>query len=141
MPRKPAGDKAQTNADRQRAYRERRRLAGLRQTWVPDPDRAVSAPDNGDDDEDAEDKPARRRSRPRRWADAVDAVRAAAADLMELREEYECWRDNLPDNQQDGSTAEKLDTTIAAVEAFEETLEAALDELENVELPRGFGRD
>ena len=37
--------------------------------------------------------------------------------------------------------AEKLDETIAAVEAFEETLEAALDELENVELPRGFGRD
>jgi hypothetical protein len=70
-----------------------------------------------------------------------EAVRASAGDLMELKEEYEAWRDNLPDNQRDGILAEKLDETIAAVEAFEEALEAAIAELENADLPRGFGRD
>ena len=79
---------------------------------------------------------AARRSRPRRWAASVEAV-SEAADLMELREEYEAWRDNLPDNQRDGILAEKLDATIAAVERFEEML----DELENMDLPLGFGRD
>jgi hypothetical protein len=138
MPRKPIGDRAQSNAERQRAYRERLRSAGLRQTWVPDPDRAASAPDAepGDDDDEPEARSSRR-SRPRRWAAAVEAVWEAAADLMELREEYEHWRDNLPDNQRDGILAEKLETTITAAEAFE----AALDELENVDLPLGFGRD
>jgi hypothetical protein len=145
MPRKPIGDKAQTSAERQRAYRERLRAAGLRQAWVPDPDRVGAAPDAepGDDDAgDLDDEPrAPRRSRPRRWAAAIEAVRTSTGDLAELKEEYEYWRDNLPDNQRDGILAEKLDETIAAVEAFEETLEAALDELANVDLPRGFGRD
>jgi hypothetical protein len=142
MPRNPIGDRAQTSAERQRAYRERRRSAGLRQTWVPDPDRAASAPDAEPGDDDAGDEPrAPRRSRPRRWAAAIEAVRTSAGDLMELKEEYEAWRDNLPDNQQDGILADKLDETIAAVETFGETLEDALNELESVNLPHGFGRD
>jgi hypothetical protein len=142
MPRNPIGDRAQTSAERQRAYRKRRRSAGLRQTWVPDPDRAASAPDAEPGDADAGDEPrVLPRSRPRRWAAAIEAVRTSAGNLMELKEEYESWRDNLPDNQLDGILADKLDKTIAAVEAFEETLETALSELESVDLPLGFGRD
>jgi hypothetical protein len=139
MPRTPIGDRARTSAERQRAYRERLRAAGFKETWVPDPDRAASASD-ADLDDEPEARVARR-SRPRRWAAAIEAVRASAGDLMELKEEYEAWRDNLPDNQRDGILAEKLDETIAAVEAFEEALEAAIAELENADLPRGFGRD
>lgn len=68
-------------------------------------------------------KPEDRRTRPRRWKDAVETLRA-------LQSEYQAWRDNLPESLADSRTAELL----------EAVCELDLDELD-LELPRGFGRD
>ncbi len=69
-------------------------------------------------------KPADRRSRPQRWRDAV-------ANLVELQEEYQSWLDALPEGLQDSPTAE----------ALRAVCELDLSELQEVEPPRGFGRD
>lgn len=70
-------------------------------------------------------KPAnRRRSRPKRWADAVE-------ELQELQEEYREWLNNLPEGLQESATAE-------ALQAIDEL---DLEEIANIEPPRGFGRD
>ena len=65
-----------------------------------------------------------RRSRPRRWRDAV-------AELLALQAEYAAWLEGLPDSLQDTATAE----TLAAI------VELDLDGLASTELPRGYGRD
>lgn len=56
------------------------------------------------------------------------------ADLRELHLGYEDWLQVLPEPQTDGVLAEKLETTI-------EVLEEVLDQLDSLDLPRGFGRD
>ena len=69
-------------------------------------------------------RPVDKRSRPQRWMEAVETLRA-------LQAEYQEWLDNLPENLQDGALADKLQAVC----------ELDLDELENVDLPLGFGRD
>jgi hypothetical protein len=69
-------------------------------------------------------RPADHRSRIKRWNDTV-------AGLAELQAEYAAWLDALPDNQQDGATAEAL-RAIAELD---------LSELQAIDPPRGFGRD
>ncbi|HLY58252.1 MAG TPA: hypothetical protein VKS60_22010 [Stellaceae bacterium] len=96
---------AKSNAERQRAFRARR-AAG-----------EPTAPRG---------KGVGRRSRPKRWSDAV-------GELRDLVAEYEAWRDNLPPSLEESALAEKLDAIIA--------LEGVIDELEAVELPLGYGRD
>lgn len=91
-----------TSAERQRRYRERR-AAG-------EPVRTFQRPKD-------------RRSRPRRWTDAL-------AELRTLQAEYEAWREQLPEALADSRTAELL----------EGVCDVDLDTLD-VELPRGFGRD
>ena len=96
---------ATSNAERQRRYRARL-AAGepIRQfTTVP----VVG----------------RRRTRLRRWADAVEELRT-------LQAEYETWRERLPESLADSRTAELL----------EGVCDVDLDAVD-VELPRGFGRD
>ena len=65
----------------------------------------------------------RRRTRLRRWADAVEELRT-------LQAEYEAWRDGLPKSLAESRTAELLDGVC----------DLDVDALD-VELPRGFGRD
>ena len=69
-------------------------------------------------------RPQDRRTRPQRWADAV-------ATLRELQEAYQAWLDNLPESLQDSALAEKLQAVC----------DLDLDELENVDLLLGLGRD
>jgi hypothetical protein len=69
-------------------------------------------------------KPVDRRSRPRRWHDAV-------AELMELQADYQTWLDTLPENLADTATADRLRMIC----------ELDLSELASAEPPRGFGRD
>jgi hypothetical protein len=69
-------------------------------------------------------KAADRRSRVRRWHDAI-------AVLLTLQAEYRVWLQALPESLQDGATAE-------ALQAIDEL---DLDELQAIEPPRGFGRD
>jgi hypothetical protein len=65
-----------------------------------------------------------RRSRVQRWSDSI-------APVTGLQAEYAAWLAALPDNQQDGATAEALRAIV----------ELDLSELQAIEPPRGFGRD
>jgi len=69
-------------------------------------------------------KPIDRRSRPRRWRDAV-------TELLTLQDDYQMWLDALPESLMDSSTAEALRLVC----------DLDLSELESIEPPRGFGRD
>ena len=80
MPRKPIGEKAMTDAERQARYRGAR-AADARVTRTR--------------------PPADHRSRARRWQDAV-------AQLSELQAQYAGWLEALPANQQDSALAEAL---------------------------------
>jgi hypothetical protein len=71
-------------------------------------------------------RPADRRSRPQQWADAVQTL----ADLLDRFQE---WRDNLPSSLVNSATAEALDAVLE--------LRGYVEELQAVELPKGFGRD
>lgn len=76
-------------------------------------------------------------SRAKRFEVAQNKASEARAEFEELRDELQNWRDNLPDNMQDGSKAEALDT---AIEALEETINQC-EEIEgaSVEFPGMFG--
>ena len=103
MPRKSISERPMTDAERQARHR------AARATGAP-----VSRTRRS----------ANRRSRVRRWHDAV-------AELAELQTQYSAWLDALPDNQQDGATADALRTVC----------DLDLVELQAIEPPRGFGRD
>ena len=64
----------------------------------------------------------RTRPRPQRWA---------AAGLIELQDEYRAWLDSLPASLESSRLAEKLNTIV----------EFDLEELQAIDLPRGYGRD
>ena len=103
MPHPPLGDKPMTNAERQARHRAARAAA-----------RPVIHYRRAAD----------RRSRARRWHDAV-------AVLLALQGEYRAWLEALPESLQDGATAEALQ----AIDDLD------LDELQAIQPPRGFGRD
>jgi hypothetical protein len=103
MPRTPLGDRPLTNAERQARHRAARATPRPVIRYRPAVDR---------------------RSRARRWRDAV-------AELVALQAEYRAWLEALPDSLQDGATAQ-------ALQAIDEL---DFDELEVIEPPRGFGRD
>ena len=94
---------ALTGADRQRRYMERL------ESGIP---MVRSKPPRG------------RRSKPKRWRDAV-------LELLELQEHYCNWLENLPGNQQDGVVAERL----------REIADLDIEALPAVDPPRGYGRD
>ena len=62
--------------------------------------------------------------RPQRWA-------AAIATLIALQDEYRVWLDNLPASLESSRLAEQLHAVA----------ELDLEELQAIELPRGYGRD
>ena len=102
-------------------------------------------------------------SRPKQWAAAVSAceaalsnleeahaaLEAAAADLRSVQEEYENWKDNLPENLANSPLAEKLDAVCELqIEDIASNVESAvseardvISEAEGIDLPQGFGRD
>ena len=103
MPRKSIGETAMTDAERQARYRAAR-AAGLPVIRVR--------------------RPADHRGRARRWTDHVTG-------LVKEQVEFMAWLDSLPENLQDGATAEAL----RAICEFD------LSELQAIVPPRGFGRD
>jgi hypothetical protein len=96
---------AQSDAERQRHYRERRK-AGEKLIHYR--------------------LPADRRRRPAQWA-------AACNTLMRILDSYQDWRDNMPPGAADSATAERLDAVLA--------LRDLVEQLQDAELPKGFGRD
>jgi hypothetical protein len=103
MPHRPLGNKPMTNAEPQARHRAARAAA------VP----VIHYRRAAD-----------RRSRARRWQDAV-------AVLLALQAEYRAWLEALPDSLQEGATAQALQ----AIDDLD------LDELAAIDPPRGFGRD
>ena len=71
-------------------------------------------------------RPADRRSRPQRWADAVQTL----ADLID---DYQAWRDGLPPSLAESGIAQRLDELLE--------LRDLVDQLAAADLPKGFGRD
>lgn len=71
-------------------------------------------------------KQQRKLSRPAR-------IERLASEVRELIDEYQHWRDSQPESLATSETAERLEETI-------ERLTAALEEIESVDPPRGFGR-
>ena len=110
---KPRGDHALTPAERAAAYRERRKAAALATPTKPPVVVRYR-------------RPADRRSKPQRWADAVETL----ADLLDG---YQDWRDNLPAGLADSALADRLDEVLE--------LRDAVEQLQAAELPKGFGRD
>lgn len=87
-------------------------------------------------------------SRPKRWFNAVLAARHALSDvesafedLKEIQEEYQEWRDNIPEGLEESPVVEKLDAVVEIDLEMDSWVEDTLDELEGVDLPLGFGRD
>ena len=109
----PRGDRAATPAERSAAYRARRKATV---TAAPTKPSVVVRYR----------RPADRRSRPQQWADAVQTL----ADLLD---QFQEWRDNLPSGLANSAMAEALDAVLE--------LRGYVEELEAVELPKGFGRD
>jgi hypothetical protein len=103
MARKPLGDRPMTDAERQARHRAARVAA-----------RPVIQYRRAAD----------RRSRARRWYDAV-------AVLVALQAEYAAWLDALPETLHDSATGEALQAIV----------ELDLDELTAAVPPRGYGRD
>jgi hypothetical protein len=68
----------------------------------------------------------------------VAKAQEGLAALMELRDEYQDWRDNLPENLDQSPVAEKLD---AILDLDFDGAESFLSDAEGADLPRGFGRD
>jgi hypothetical protein len=108
----PRGDRAATPAERSAAYRARRKVAAAAAPTKPGGVRYR--------------RPADRRSRPERWADAVQTL----ADMLG---QFQEWRDNLPSSLENSPTAEALDAVLE--------LRGHVEDLQAVQVPKGFGRD
>ena len=105
--RKPDGDQAMTNAERQARYRARHAAVLPTTSIIPRPNRPID-----------------RRSRPKRWREAV-------AELLTLQPEYADWLEALPEGLHESPTAQALEAIV----------ELDLDSLADIDPPRGYGRD
>jgi hypothetical protein len=59
----------------------------------------------GPDAPKARPKKQRPNSRAARWGDAAGAATAAIEELQEIKQEFEDWKDNLPENLQQSAVA------------------------------------
>ena len=109
----PRGDRAATPAEQSAAYRARRKATAADAPAKPPVVVRYRRPTD-------------RRSRPERWADAVQTL----ADMLD---QFQEWRDKLPSSLANGATAEALDAVLE--------LRGHVEELQAVDLPKGFGRD
>jgi hypothetical protein len=103
--RQPEGQTALTNAERQARYRARHQAL--------QPAVAIKRP-----------PASKRRSRAKRWNDAV-------TELIAIQAECAAWFDALPESLRDSATAE----------ALQELIELDLDAIAAVQPPLGYGRD
>lgn len=105
-----------SDAERQQAYRDR--LNASQASLLPVPQQVR--------EQLAKKVVPKRQSRPQR-------LKATIQELESLGTEYECWLEALPENLSAGELADQLQEAI-------EQLGEAVNLLETIELPRGFGR-
>jgi hypothetical protein len=108
----PRGDRAATPAERSAPYRARPKATAADMPAKQSVVIRYRRPDQ--------------RSRPQQWADA-------AQTLADLLDQFEAWRDKLPFGLANSATAEALDAVLE--------LRGHVEDLQAVELPKGFGRD
>ncbi len=78
--------------------------------------------------------PASPPAKPKRKASRAARLRALETDAQSLLDEFEAWRENLPEPLQESRVAAKLDE---AIDKLTEMVEAAA----SIDLPKGYGRD
>ena len=71
-------------------------------------------------------RPVDRRSRLEQWDMAVST-------LLNILDRYQDWRDNMPPGLADSATAQRIDEVLE--------LRDLVEQLQGVDLPKGFGRD
>ena len=81
----------------------------------------------------------KKQSRQDRWNEAISEVQGGLDMLNELKDEYTEWKDNLPENLEQSPVGEKLEE-VCEHQGYDD-IESAISELEELELPKGFGRD
>lgn len=132
--RKPIGERAMTGAERQARYAAK--VEEDRHKTLARARRRARSP-----------------SRVAQWEDAVET-------LIELQQEFQEWRDSLPENLAGSATGEKLDTICdldleqlrdagplpetqeaATAENLAEVCDLDLEELQWAEVPLGYGKD
>ena len=106
---------------------------------------------------------AKPKSRPQRWADATSEASQALTDMEEakgkfedamselqsIKEEYEEWKDNMPENMASSPLGEKLEevcnldfeSASSDIDNAIDTARGVVDEAGAIDLPRGFGKD
>jgi hypothetical protein len=80
----------------------------------------------------------KKQTRAARWSDACSRATDALGDLKALQEEYESWKESLPENLQSTPVGEKLE---AVCDLGIEDVISEIEEFEGTDLPLGFGRD
>lgn len=77
-------------------------------------------------------------SRAARWSRLAAEASSALEELVDIKGEFEGWKDGLPENLANSSLGEKL-SAICDID-LDSALSAA-QEAEGAEVPLGFGRD
>jgi len=73
-----------------------------------------------------------------RWGEACAKASEGLNELQSLKEEYEEWLENMPENLSGSATAEKLQEVVDF--DFEDAINT-VSEAESLDLPRGYGND
>lgn len=80
-------------------------------------------------------------SRSDRLQAAVNKLREGLSEIEDLKSEYEDWQSNMPENLQQAPVGEKLTETIDTMDTAISGIESEVDNLDGMDLPKGFGRD
>jgi hypothetical protein len=78
-------------------------------------------------------------SRADRLANALEQIENGLADVEELKDEVESWRDNLPEGLQNGELYERLDECCSTLDDAYGEIESGKDNLGGVEFPSMYG--
>jgi len=81
----------------------------------------------------------KKETRKTRWDNSINKIREGLQELQDVKEEFEDWQSNLPENLESSPLGEKLEEVVGS--SFCDEIESACDDAENIDLPKGFGRD
>ena len=70
--------------------------------------------------------------------EAIALLSEAQEHIQELKSEFEGLRDGLPENLQQSGSPEELETEIERIDGAYRSIEEAISNLADIELPRGF---
>jgi len=89
-----------------------------------------------------ETKPRPRQSKRARFSTALDKIREGLDEINDIKSGLEDWRDGLQGtNLENSDLYSRLDEACDTLDEQTSAIDDALNELDSVEIPRGFGRD